>query len=462
MNTRLAIALVSLTLTGVLAPSAAESDRVRIASGSLVGSLADGVRVFKGVPFAKPPVGELRWAAPQPASWSGDLNASEFQKPCPQPINADGRANGGGVSGATSEDCLYLNVWAPAGARNAPVMLWLYGGAGYLGGAHLLGYHGTTFAKRGVVVVTMNYRLGALGSFAHPALTKAAGPKDGLASYALMDAVAGLAWVKQNAAAFGGDPSNVTLFGQSAGGAMVSGLLSTPAAKGLFHKAIIHSGAALTELTPLEKAEAQGAAMATALGLNGANATLAELRAVPAQATVDNTQVRQGVRAVLDGRFRTISTRAGFANGATADVPLIVGSNAGEGGADRANEMVNLAASGAPSFQYYFTYVPDARKAAQPNGPPHSAEIRYAFGTLQGDEVTEKDRAAASRMNSCWVAFAKAAAGTRAITCADGFVWEARTAANDAIAVFGDTPQLAKATSIVEENKKRTTSPTGR
>jgi para-nitrobenzyl esterase len=338
-------------------------------------------------------------------------------------------------------------------------MLWLYGGAGYLGGAHLIGYHGTSFAKRGIVLVTMNYRLGALGSFAHPALTKAAGAKDWLASYALMDAVAGLQWIKQNAAVFGGDPANVTLFGQSAGGAMVSSLLSTPAAKGLFHKAIIHSGASLAELVPLEKAEAQGAEMATLLGLNGANATLAELRAVPAQSFVDNAKVRQGVRGVLDGRFRTIATRAGFASGATVDVPLIVGSNAGEGGADRANEMVNLAASGAPSFQYYFTYVPDARKAAQPNGPPHSAEIRYAFATLQGDEITDKDRTAASRMNSCWVAFAKATAGTRSLACADGLVWEARTPANDAIAVFGETAQLAKAGPIVEENRKRTRPP---
>ena len=451
------VAVLSLTVASVPAHSA-DPDRVRVTAGALVGAVADGVRVFKGVPFAKPPVGDLRWMPPQPAKWTGDLNATEFQKPCPQPINGDGRPNGGGVSGATSEDCLYLNVWAPAGATNAPVMLWLYGGAGYLGGAHLLGYHGTTFAKRGVMVVTMNYRLGALGNFAHPALTKAAGPTDWLGSYALMDAVAGLTWVKQNAAIFGGDPSNVTLFGQSAGGAMVSSLLSTAAAKGLFHKAIIHSGAALTELTPLEKAEAQGATLATALGLRGADATLAELRAVPAQSTGDNAQVRQGVRAVMDGRFRTISTRAGFANGATVDVPLIVGSNAGEGGADRANEMVNLAASGAPSFQYYFTYVPDRLKAAQPNGPPHSAEIRYAFGTVQGEEMTEQDRAAASRMNSCWVAFAKAAVSARQLTCADGLVWEARTTANDAIAVFGDSATLAKATPLIEENRKRTTS----
>ena len=457
-----ALALVSLTITGVVATATVDSDRVRISSGPIIGAVDDRVRSFKGIPFAKPPVGGLRWMPPQTISWTAPLDATHFQKPCPQPIPADGRPNGGGVSGATSEDCLYLNVWAPAGARNAPIMLWLYGGAGYLGGAHLLGYHGTTFAKRGVIVVTMNYRLGALGNFAHPALTKAAGAKDWLASYALMDAVAGLQWIKQNAAVFGGDPANVTLFGQSAGGAMVSSLLSTPAAKGLFHKAIIHSGASLTELVPLEKAEAQGATMATALGLNGANATLAELRAVPAQTIVDNAQVRQGVRAVLDGRFRTISTRAGFANGATFDVPLIVGSNAGEGGANRANEMVNLAADGAPSFQYYFTYVPEARKAAQPNRPPHSAEIRYAFATVQGDEITDKDRAAASRMNSCWVAFAKAAARTRSLECADGFVWDARTPANDAIAVFGETATLAKATPIVEENTRRTTRSPGR
>lgn len=419
--------------------------------------MENGVRTFKGVPFAQPPVGPLRWAPPQAITWTGDRDATKFQLPCPQPIPASG-SNGGGVSGDTSEDCLTLNVFAPEGVRNAPVMLWLFGGAGYLGGAHLPTYGGSTFAKNGVMVVTINYRLGALGGFAHPALTKAAKPGEGLSNYALMDAIAGLEWVKRNAAAFGGDPGNVTLFGQSAGGAMVSQLLSSPPAKGLFHKAIIHSGTNLSAGITLAEGEAQGAKMATALGLKGADATVAELRALPASAFVGNSAVREGIRGVLDGKIKTVSTRAGFANGATFDVPLIAGSNAGEGGADRANDIVNLASGGAASYQYYFTYVPDARKAAQPNGPPHSAELRYAFASL-GVSSPEKDRGVARRLNSCWVAFAKAPATTRALSCADGFVWQSRTKENDALAVFGEMPRLEKATPIVAENAKRTAAP---
>ena len=425
----------------------AAPDRIRIDSGTLAGDSTNGVRTFKGVPFAQPPVGNLRWAPPQPITWTGERDATKFNLPCPQPIPATG-ANGGGVSGATAEDCLYLNVYAPAAAKSAPVMMWLYGGAGYLGGAHLAAYDGTAAARQGVITVTVNYRLGALGNFAHPALTKAAKPDEGLVNYALMDAIAGLQWIKRNIGALGGDPNNVTLFGQSAGGAMVSALLSSPPAKGLFHKAIVHSGAGLGDGVALPAGEKQGATMATALGLPGADATLEQLRAVPAQKTVDTMSVRQGIRSVLDGRIKTVSTRDGFSTGATFDVPLIVGSNNGEGGADRANTMVNLAAAGAAAYQYYFTYVPEARRAAQPNGAPHSAELRYAFASL-APGAAPKDLDVAKGMNSCWVAFAKTPATAKSLTCANGFVWESRTPQNDAIAVFGEKPEMAKAAPIV-------------
>src|SRR4029077_20637726 len=130
--------------------------------GTLVGASQDGVKVFKGVPFAIPPVGELRWAAPRkPVAWSGERDATKFSLPCSQPVNADGTANGGGVTGAYSEDCLYLNVWAPANAKNAPVMVWLYGGGAFLAAGHLGSFDGSSFARDGVVVVTINYRLGS-------------------------------------------------------------------------------------------------------------------------------------------------------------------------------------------------------------------------------------------------------------------------------------------------------------
>ncbi|HEY9217183.1 MAG TPA: carboxylesterase family protein, partial [Phenylobacterium sp.] len=261
MKTGLVCALAALVLTAGAA-HAQQAPKVTIDSGVLVGQSQGPANVFKAIPFAKPPVGELRWKAPQaPAKWQGERQATTFAVPCPQPVYPD-RANGGGVSGATGEDCLYLNVWAPKNASNAPVMLWLYGGAGYLGGAHLGAYEGTNFARDGVILVTANYRLGTLGSFAHPALTKAAGPNDPLGGYALMDAIAALQWIQRNIKSFGGDPGNVTLFGQSAGGAMVTSLLSVPSAKGLYHKAIIHSGAALRPGSSLADAEAAGVKIA--------------------------------------------------------------------------------------------------------------------------------------------------------------------------------------------------------
>ncbi|HEY8572544.1 carboxylesterase/lipase family protein [Phenylobacterium sp.] len=435
--------------------SAAEPPRAVIDTGRLVGASQNGVNVFKGIPFAQPPVGVLRWKPPQtPARWQGVRDATQFQLPCPQPINADGRANGGGVSGATSEDCLYLNVWVPPNAKNAPVMLWLYGGAGYLGGAHLGAYNGTSFARDGVILVTANYRLGALGGFAHPALTKAAAPNEPLGSYALMDAVAALQWIQRNIKAFGGDAKNVTLFGQSAGGAMVTSLLSVPSAKGLYHKAVIHSGAALRPGQSLADAEAAGAKIAEAVGLPGAAATVEQLRAVPADKFVTTQAARSGTGAVVDGRFRTMATVDALKAGTEIDVPLIVGTNNGEGGQEPALAVVQQAADGAPSFLYQFAYVPAWRKTEQPNGAPHSAEIPYVFASLNTaatgglSRVTDHDRAVSERIHSCWVAFAKAKPVGNSIPCAGGFSWPAYTASGDQVAVFGEAPAVQAAAKL--------------
>jgi para-nitrobenzyl esterase len=283
MRFALSLVLGIATVGVAAAPPAAPT--VTVDSGVLVGESKDGVQSFKGIPFAKPPLDALRWQPPQRVEkWSGERDATRFSLPCPQPTNPDGKTpNGGGVSGQTAEDCLYLNVHAPAGAKNAPVMVWLYGGASYLGGAHLGSYNAPSFAKNGVIVVTTNYRLGPLGGFAHPALTKAAKKDEPIGSYALMDAVAALQWVQRNIERFGGNRRNVTLFGQSAGGGMVLSLLGVPGAKGLFAKAGIQSGAALRPATPLEAAEKQGVEWATEMGLDAATTTAAQLRAIPVE-----------------------------------------------------------------------------------------------------------------------------------------------------------------------------------
>ena len=232
--------------------------RLRIAteSGVVLGEVMDGIRVFKGIPYARPPIGELRWTPPQPPlRWAGERKANAFGAACSQPdfaVLAGAHPVGKVLSGKgydlwigvpsapdSSEDCLFLNIWAPLYANRSPVMVFLHGG----GGSGAIPYwDGSAFARDGVTLITINYRNFTIGKFAHPALTKAAKPDDPLARFDLMDQIAALRWVKDNIAAFGGDPKNVTLFGQSAGGAATIQLLTMPAARGLFQKAIVESG----------------------------------------------------------------------------------------------------------------------------------------------------------------------------------------------------------------------------
>jgi para-nitrobenzyl esterase len=421
-----------------------------------MGATTDGVNSFKGIPFAKPPVGALRWQPPQKVDkWSGDRDATAFKLPCPQPTNADGKTpNGGGVSGTTSEDCLYLNVHAPATAKNAPVMLWLYGGASYLGGAHLGSYNAPTFAKNGVIIVTANYRLGPLGGFSHPALTKAAKKDEPLGSYALMDAIAALEWVQRNIEKFGGNRRNVTLFGQSAGGGMVLSLLSVPSAKGLFAKAGIQSGAALRPATQLDAAEKQGVEWATAMGLDGANATLEQLRAIPVEKFATSSRTSAFLGSPVDNRFRTQSTLDAFKAGSAHYVPLIIGSNNGEGGFDGARTVATAISAKAPAFLYQFAYVPEWRKQDQPQGAPHSAEIVYVFDSWNqtslriGGTVQPIDRDIAKRVNSCWVAFAKADVNMKSLNCGNGFTWPSYTDAGDDAARLGETFEVVKSKTL--------------
>ena len=206
---------------------------VTIESGSLRGTEAAGVIAFKGIPFAAPPVGPLRWRAPQPAArWAGLRDASRYGHDCMQkPFPSDAAPLGT----APAEDCLYVNVWRPAGqARALPVLVWIYGGGFVNGGASPPTYAGTALARQGIMVVSFNYRLGRFGTFVHPQLTRADADHGMLANYGYMDQLAALRWVQRNIAAFGGDPANVTIVGESAGGMSVHALLTSPMATGLF------------------------------------------------------------------------------------------------------------------------------------------------------------------------------------------------------------------------------------
>lgn len=430
--------------------------KATIDTGVLIGESRDGVNIFRGVPFAKPPIGSLRWKAPQkPDKWPGERYAVAFEPPCPQPVNIDQKtANGGGVAGVQSEDCLYLNVYAPANAKKAPVVVWLYGGASYLGAGHLGSYNGTSNAKAGVITIPINYRLGALGTFSHPALSKEGGPTGG---YALMDAVAALEWAKRNAAAFGGDPNNITVAGQSAGAAMVVNLLSIPSAKGLYQKAVVESGALLRPGTPEAAAEEDGGKAATALGLPGKTATAAQLRSISAQTLVANPATQKGFGAPIDGKFKTTATVDALKAGTEIDVPVMIGSNSGEPGFDGARTIAKEAGdTGAGAWLYHFAYVPEFRKADWKRGAVHSAEIMFAFDSLDtsswaagpGGKADARDRAVAKRVNSCWVAFYKMDPKAKSLTCADGFTWPAYSDAGDDAAEFGETPRLVKSKTI--------------
>ena len=234
--------------------------RAAVEQGRLVGRPADGVASFKAIPYAAPPVGPLRWRAPRRAEpWSGERDAGQVGAICIQPPS-NGDPGVGPLP--TSEDCLTLNVWTPEarGEEPLPVMVWIHGGGLNNGSGTAALYDGSNLAKRGVVVVTVNYRLGRLGFFDHPALAAEREPGEPAANYGLMDIIAALEWVRENAAAFGGDAANVTIFGESAGAAMVTRLMISPQARGLFHAAVVQSGLGRDEGTPLDRRRGDGGA----------------------------------------------------------------------------------------------------------------------------------------------------------------------------------------------------------
>src|ERR1700733_5591640 len=241
MRTLTTIALLGASLASGSALMAQTLKPVQTQSGLVQGATEDGIAVYKGIPFAAPPLGDLRWRAPQqPAAWTGVRGATKFAPACTQVPVVNPTFGMDAIT--TNEDCLYLNVWTPAKSPNdrLAVMVWIYGGGFTLGSTSMATYNGANLAKKGVLFVSVAYRLGAFGFMAHPQLTAEQGGHSG--NYGLLDQIAGLQWVKRNIAAFGGDPSRVTIFGESAGGISVSMLSASPLAKGLFHGAISESG----------------------------------------------------------------------------------------------------------------------------------------------------------------------------------------------------------------------------
>ncbi|HEY8519115.1 MAG TPA: carboxylesterase family protein [Gammaproteobacteria bacterium] len=465
--------LASLVGLAVAAPTSAELDTpIRLDAGLLgpPAEVRDGVQVFKGIPFAAPPVGELRWRAPQPVpAWTGVRPADRFGDVCIQPPG-QGRLNIAVLpdSPPMSEDCLYLNVWTPADGpgERLPVMVYFFGGAFTEGAGSVPLYDGTALARKGAVVVTMNYRLGAFGFFAHPALS-AESEHGASGNYGLMDMLASLRWVQRNIAAFGGDPGNVTVFGQSAGAMAIAALVASPRAEGLFQRAISQSGAWMglgpaPAMRTRASAEEAGRSAAAAAGLT----TAAELRALAAD---EVAQKLRGAGMIVDGWVIPEDPSAVFAAGRQNAVDVLVGSNKDEASflpgatvaqfeeqarmrwGDLAEEYLALyphatdaeaARSAAESFSdgtfwhmrlyadyqlargrrawlYYFTQNPPAPDGQPPFPAAHAAEVPYVFANLgelplfpdrSNRELAARsapDRALAERMSSYWVNFAR-------------------------------------------------------
>jgi para-nitrobenzyl esterase len=440
---------------------------------------------FKGVPYAAPPVGELRWKPPQvPPSWMGVRKADTYGKACIQMPGLS--VTLGGDPGPLSEDCLYLNVWTPRTdpKANLPVMVWIHGG-GYVCGAGGLGmYDGASLAKKGAVVVNLNYRLGALGFFAHPALENES--PGGPANFGLLDQIAALQWVQRNIAQFGGDPLNVTIFGESSGAKSVLALFCSPLACGLFQRGIAMSSYAVPDATRTSALRV-GVKVANAVGLRGGLATAAELRRVPAEkfGLLKGQGLSNSPVPIAGDEVLPRSIAATFAAGQEAPLPLIVGNTSDDGsvavlfGVNPAKLIQRLRGAAffvkllypnvrdgselgrlfardalftmparwnadrhsklAPTWRYYFAYTAAKERVKFPRGVPHGAEIVYALDTEDTSDKTravfmQEDREYARKVSDYFFEFAR----TGQPSAADGPTWPNHSARQDRTMKFGE------------------------
>lgn len=467
---RLFLSIFSSSVLCAFAFAQEATNEAHTHEGRLRGAVANGVIAYKGIPFAQSPTGDNRWRPPQPIeSWSGIRDATEYAADCMQlPFPSDAAPLGT----KPNEDCLYLNVWTPAerAAKKLPVMVWIYGGGFVNGGSSPAVYSGANFASKGLVFVSFNYRLGRFGFFGHPALT--ADSKDALlGNYGYMDQIAALKWVQRNIESFGGDPKNVTLFGESAGGGSVLAMMTSPLAKGLFQKAIIESGGGrglaptryLSKSLPRRpSAEQIGIDFAKQAGISGEGKdALAALRALPADRVVNglnmasmNSPTYAGP--MIDGKLLVEEPEAAFMGDRQAKIPLIAGANSADigfssvksreelfapFGADRASAekaydqfaqtefdalrsamaadrmMVEPArfvvqtqrAAGQPAYEYRFSYVAESMRK-QWKGAPHATEIPFVFDTVKekyGSALTPADETMAREVNAYWSAFVR-------------------------------------------------------
>lgn len=491
-------ALALAALAGAPAVARADQPVVRAPAGAVRGVEADGLRVFKGVPYAAAPVGALRWKPPAEApSWTGVRDALDYGPACWQPKPRAGSIYASPLK-AFSEDCLSLNVWTPDRAERAPVLVWIHGGS-LIGGSSSEGlYDGAALAKQGVVVVSINYRLGVLGYLAHPELS-AESPNHVSGNYGLLDQIAALKWVRRNIAAFGGDSANVTIAGESAGGLSVMYLMASPRARGLFHKAIAQSAYMISTPALRERkfglvpAETVGATTAAKLGAK----SLADLRAMDAEA-ITTSALMAGFQTfgAVDGKVLPKQLVETFDAGEQARVPILAGFNSGEirslrilappppvdaatyekeirarygdladdflklYPSDNVPESVLLAprdalygwtaerlvakqtAVGAPGYLYYFDHGYPAADAAGLHGF-HASELPYVFGTAASTPPawpkipdTPGEARLSAAMIGYWTAFARSGVPT----AADAPAWKPY-GADRAYMAFVDEPR---------------------